>query len=76
MFNVKVNGEDIIPDKLYNVATTSFYVHEAADGVTAFNNKTVIKEFEMVCSEAMCKYLPTLSSISGEPPSRLINATK
>lgn len=76
VFNVKINGEDLDLDKIYRVATTSFFVHQAADGVTAFNGKVIIKEYDLLCGEVMCKYLRTLSSISGVPPGRLINMTK
>jgi len=75
VFDVKVGGEDLDLNKLYNIATTSFYVYEAADGVTAFNHKKIIKEYDFMCSEAMCRYLTTRNSISGVPPGRLINAT-
>lgn len=61
--------------KTYNVATTSFYVYEAADGVTAFNHKPILKEYDFLCSEAMCRYLVTQNSVSGVPPGRLINST-
>jgi 5'-nucleotidase / UDP-sugar diphosphatase len=73
VFDVFVNDEELDPGRVYRVATTSFYVFEAADGVTAFNHKLIIKNFEYVCKEAMMRYLRTLDCISNVPPNRLVH---
>ena len=71
---LKVNGENIDLEKIYNVATTSFYVYESGDHVTAFSNKSIICNHNIItCGGLMIEYLRTLDSISGEPPLRLIN---
>lgn len=54
--------------------TTSFYVFDCGDNVTAFNNKPIICDHTAeICESIMVAYLRTLNTISGEPPLRLIN---
>ncbi len=60
-------------DRFYNVATTSFYVFECGDGVTAFSGQEILATSEgVICNEIMIEYLKTQKSISGTPPRRLI----
>jgi hypothetical protein len=69
-----VDGQTIDLNKIYNVATTSFYVFECGDNVTAFNNKPILCNHDsLICGAIMIEYLQTLNSITGDPPLRFIN---
>jgi 2',3'-cyclic-nucleotide 2'-phosphodiesterase (5'-nucleotidase family) len=74
VMDILVRGQPVDLEKVYNVATTSFYFYECGDGVTAFHGKPVIWEpTDSLCSEVMIQYLKTLDSISGIPPKRLLH---
>lgn len=62
VFNVKVNGEPLDPDKTYTVASINYLLFDGGSGMTMFNDNTVtvLAKDVTVDNQAIVDYLETL----------------
>lgn len=62
VFNVKVNGEPLDPDKTYTVASINYLLFDGGSGMTMFNDHTVtvLAKDVTVDNQAIVDYLETL----------------
>lgn len=58
--NVKINGVDIDPQKTYRVASINYLLFEGGNGMTMFNDATVINRDAMVDNQALVNYLESM----------------
>ena len=54
--NVKINGQDLVPNKKYNISTTE-YLAEGGDGYTMFSQYKVVNESIFTDSDALSNYI-------------------
>ena len=54
--NVKINGQDLVPDKKYNLSTTE-YLSGGGDGYTMFSQHKVVNESIFTDSDALSHYI-------------------
>ncbi len=55
--NVKVNGEPLVLDKKYTVASHDYMLKSYGDGMTMFKNIKILKDNFMVDSDLLIKYI-------------------
>lgn len=65
--NVKVNGEDLDPEKTYTVASHNYLLKNGGDGTNMFMNCTVLQDEVMLDNQVLINYITdTLGGVVGE----------
>ena len=65
--NVKVNGEDLDPEKTYTVASHNYMLKNGGDGTNMFMNCTVLQDEVMLDNQVLINYITdTLGGVVGE----------
>ena len=57
--DIKVNGEPLDLDRTYTVASHSYMLKQAGDGMTMFRNTNLVKDEVMVDVDALSGYINT-----------------
>ncbi len=55
--NVKVNGEDIVPDKTYTLASHNYLLKELGGGATMFKDCTLVLDSIMLDNQCLINYI-------------------
>lgn len=65
--NVKVNGEDLDPEKTYTVASHNYLLKNGGDGTNMFMNCAVLQDEVMLDNQVLINYITdTLGGVVGE----------
>jgi len=55
--NVKVNGEDIVPDQKYTLASTDYILKQNGDGYTMFDGATVLQDAVKLDNQVLIDFI-------------------
>ena len=65
--NVKIGGEELVPDKLYTVASHNYMLKNGGDGFNMFMNCKLLQDEVMIDNQVLINYITgTLGGVVGE----------
>ncbi len=55
--NIKINGNDLVENELYSIASSDFILKKGGDGLSMFKDSKILKDMFMADSEVLIKYI-------------------